>query len=182
MKAFALAMSVICAVLLVWSIQQWFGPSVNQYRERYALEVRAKLSEVFLFINPLQLWLWTLMLSIVFSGFVFALSGSLLLSVIGIIVAVQLPTFSIEWLHRRRLKRFEYQLPAGLLSLASTIRVGIGLSTAFQHIVENSEAPLSQELSLVLREQRLGISFNTALANLRTRIPSESCALSLIHI
>ncbi|MBR8657804.1 type II secretion system F family protein, partial [Achromobacter sp. Marseille-Q0513] len=46
------------------------------------------------------------------------------------------------------------------------------------HLAENGEAPLSQELGLLLREQRLGIPWDEALARLEQRVPSEATALT----
>src|SRR5690606_28683828 len=53
----------------------------------------------------------------------------------------------------------------------------LSVTTALRHIVDHSEAPLAQEFGLMLREQRLGVSFDTALANLSGRVPSEASAL-----
>ena len=43
--------------------------------------------------------------------------------------------------------------------------------------VIDAEAPLAQELSLLLREQRLGVPFDQCLQNLSLRMPSEACDL-----
>ena len=64
-------------------------------------------------------------------------------------------------LHRARIRRrasmFERQLSVALPMLSSSLRAGAALNTALRHLAENGEAPLSQELGLLLREQRLGI-------------------------
>jgi len=61
--------------------------------------------------------------------------------------------------------------------LAGALRAGAGLQPALQHIVSQSLPPLSQEFSLMLREQRLGLGFQDALRQLHQRMPTESCGL-----
>jgi len=105
-------------------------------------------------------------------------------AVLGSILVFNTPKVAIAIMRRRRYDMFEQQLPSAMLSLAATIRAGVGLVPAFQHLAQHSPAPLSQEISLVLREQRVGATFETALDGLRERIPSESCVLlvSTLHI
>jgi tight adherence protein B len=177
MKWIALVMSMVCAGLLAWNIQQWLAKAVQQYRDFYTESFRTKLSELFLFVDPTQLWTWAVMFACVIAGIGFLITSSVFFCLIVALVWVHTPKLALDWLRRRRLRMFEQQLPSGLLSLASMIRVGLGVSMAFQRLAEQSQAPLSQELSLVLREQRLGTSFDAALENLRNRVPTESCAL-----
>ena len=58
-------------------------------------------------------------------------------------------------LHRARIRRrasmFERQLSVALPMLSSSLRAGAALNTALRHLAENGEAPLSQELGLLLR-------------------------------
>ena len=88
---------------------------------------------------------------------------------------------ALSALHRARIRRrasmFERQLSVALPMLSSSLRAGAALNTALRHLAENGEAPLSQELGL-LREQRLGIPWDEALARLEQRVPSEATALT----
>jgi len=136
-----------------------------------------RLGEVFLFIDPAQLWLAAMVLAVLAGLFGFAISGSTALACGAALLAARLPRHLIERLRRRRLARFDQQLPGALLALASALRAGVSVTTALRHIVDHSEAPLAQEFGLMLREQRLGVSFDTALANLSGRVPSEASAL-----
>lgn len=80
---------------------------------------------------------------------------------------------------RRRAAQFERQLPVALFMLASSLRAGAALSTALGLLAEQGEAPLSQEFGLLLREQRLGLSWDDALAGLERRVPSDATALTI---
>ncbi|MCD0501641.1 type II secretion system F family protein [Bordetella petrii] len=173
----AAAMSMACTVLLAWRVQAWFGPALQRYRRIYTQDASVKLSEVFLFIDPAQLWLAAVLLGMLAGAVAFVASGSAAVGAIAAVLASRLPRHLVARLRARRLARFEQQLPAALLSLASALRAGVGVSTALRHIVEHSETPLAQEFGLMLREQRLGVAFDAALENLSRRVPSEASAL-----
>ncbi|OZI57694.1 type II secretion system F family protein [Bordetella genomosp. 4] len=173
----ALTMSTACAVLLVWQMQTWFGPAVIRYHTLYTRDTSIKLGELFLFITPAQLRVWTMTLAIMIGGLAFILTGAPIVAGIAIVIATRLPQSLASRLRGRRLARFERQLPSALLALASALRAGVGVPAALRHIADHSEAPLAQEFGLLLREQRLGVSFETALTNLHARMPSEASAL-----
>ena len=80
-------------------------------------------------------------------------------------------------LRRRRLDALERQLPDALLILAGGMKAGVSLTQALQQLVAESRPPLSQELDLLLREQRLGVALDTALDNLDRRVPLQSVTL-----
>src|SRR5690606_41118621 len=78
---------------------------------------------------------------------------------------------------RRRGRRFHQQLPDLLMALASALRAGSGLQSALRHIVAQSPSPLAQEFGFMLRQQRMGVAFDQALADLYGRMPSEGTSL-----
>lgn len=173
----AVVMSTACAALLAWRVQAWFGPALQRYRQVYTHEAGVKLSEVFLFVDPAQLWLAAIMLALLAGLSAFAASGSVVLGGMAAVLAARLPRQLVGRLRRRRLAHFQLQLPGALLALSSALRAGVGVSTALRHIVDHSQVPLAQEFALMLREQRLGVSFDVALENLGARVPSEASAL-----
>lgn len=87
------------------------------------------------------------------------------------------PPLVLRGMRRHRRHQFDAQLPDLLQALAGALRAGSGLQPALHHIVAQSRPPLSQEFSLMLREQRLGMGFQEALGELRQRMPTESCGL-----
>jgi len=173
----ALTMSTACAVLLTWQVQVWMGPALRRYREVYTQDARIKLGEVFLFINPTQLLIAAVLLAVLTGGVILLLTNSVTLAGISAVFAARLPLYLMRRLRRRRLDRLERQLPAALLVLACALRSGAGMSTALRHVTDHSEAPLSQEFGLLLREQRMGVAFDLALDHLRDRVPSEATSL-----
>lgn len=173
----AFAMTGLAVGVLVWRAQAWVGPALQRYRQVYTHEAGLKLGEIFLFIDPAQLWFAAVVCGLLLGLLAWGATQSLLAAGVAAVLAVRVPTRLVEGIRRSRQMRFEKQLPAALMSLAGGLSAGASLAVALKHIVEQSEAPLSQEFGLMLREQRLGVPFADALTNLQKRVPSESTVL-----
>lgn len=88
-----------------------------------------------------------------------------------------LPATIARCLRRRRRRRLLYQLPDTLDLLAASLRSGLGLLPALQHLAQHQPAPIAQELSLVIRKHRLGGSLDEAMEDLHRRIGGNEAAL-----
>lgn len=173
----AAAGAMCCAAVLVLHAQAWFAPALRRYRELYTQDAGVRLSEVFLFIDPSQLWLAAVACAALAAALAFSLTSSGILAALLAGLASRAPRMMVEMLRRRRARRFEQQLPMALLMLASALRAGVALPTGLRHVVEQSGAPLAQEFGLMLREQRLGVPWDAALGNLQLRMPADSTSL-----
>ena len=72
----AFALTGASVAVLAWSAQSWIGPALQRYRQIYTQETGVKLSELFLFIDPAQLWLAALVCAALSGLLAWALSGS----------------------------------------------------------------------------------------------------------
>ncbi|MFC4299645.1 type II secretion system F family protein [Castellaniella hirudinis] len=170
----ALAGSVACAVwwLLVRAERAW-----TRYEDRLRDETRHTLDASFLFLDMAQLRPAVAALGLILMLAAAWLAGrwwGVLPVLAGLLCA---PPLILRHVRRRRARRFDAQLPDLVQALAGALRAGAGVQPALQHLVAQSSPPLSQEFGLMLREQRLGLSFQDALLQLRARMPTESCGL-----
>lgn len=165
------------AAIAAWLVQHWLPQGVARYRSVFTHTAELRLSEFFLFLDPAQLWRANLAACAVVFLLLMVISASPVLAVgaAGFVLAV--PRWALGYLRKRRQSRFDAQLPDLLLSLAGALRAGSGVQAALRHIVPQSPPPLSQEFGLMLREQRMGVPFEQALANLYARLPSEGTGL-----
>ena len=147
------------------------------YRRQFTDTAQHGLREFFLFVDPAQLWAAQLWVCAGLGLLAWLLSRSAGVAVGSMVLVLALPRFGLAGLRRRRLGRFERQLPDFLMSLAAAPRGGSGLHVAVRQIVQQSSAPLSQEMGLMLQEQRMGLSFDAALSNLGARLPGQGTAL-----
>jgi tight adherence protein B len=173
---FLLSIAVLAAVCS-WFVQQSAGDAYKRYRTAFKKEATARLSEFFLFLDPAQLWFANLLLCGLVLVLVYIATGAVWLSAAAGVLALLTPQYSVKQLKRRRLRRFDEQLPDLLQALAGALRAGSGVQAALRHIVAQSPVPLAQEFGLVLREQRMGVSFEQALAALYRRMPTEGTGL-----
>lgn len=149
----------------------------RRYRREFQDSADRNLSEMFLFVDPGQLFIAHLMLlSLVFSAILLVGGGAFLATITALGLGASPPL--IYWyLRRRRLRQAVNQLPDALLSVATSLRSGLSLNQALETMIEYEQAPLSQELSLMLRELRLGMAYGEALDNLYLRLPEVEVQL-----
>ncbi len=169
--------TMVCVMVLAWQAQSWFTPALRRYRALYTQEAGVRLGELFLFIDPAQLWVGAVAGAVMVATLTFAATASGILAAATGAAALRAPRILVDGLRRRRARRFEQQLPMALLMLASALRAGVALPTGLRHMVEQGSAPLAQEFGLMLREQRLGVPWDQALENLNTRMAADSTAL-----
>ncbi len=153
----------------------------DQYEERYLAKHITDLSEMFFFVGPRQLVILTLAVT--------AISGTLGLLLLGPVFTVILvvcglasPTLLVRFYRARRVKRFETQLVDGLVGMASAFRAGMTLYQSMEEVARTSNPPLRDELSLTVREVRLGKTTEEALENLARRVPSDDLRLVVTAI
>ncbi|MDZ7736798.1 MAG: type II secretion system F family protein [Gammaproteobacteria bacterium] len=101
------------------------------------------------------------------------------------VALIVIPTTIYGVMRRKRLKRFEEQLPDGLGMLSGAMRAGASLNIAMEGLVKEQSPPLSQEFELFMREQRIGVDFEDSLEHMEKRLPIQdfmmvcaACALT----
>ncbi len=92
---------------------------------------------------------------------------------IGAVIGYLLPGIYIARLQARRLQRFNDQLPDMLNLTVNGLRAGYSTMQAMEAVSKELPTPISEEFRRVVQEMQLGITMETALANLLRRIPSD---------
>ena len=142
-------------------------------RATFARDGQIRLSELFIFADSDLLWKLSVAAVLVLPLMVWLLLDLPVLAVATAIVIALLPRFVLRWLQKRRLGRLHAQLPDALMMLASGLRGGANLQQAMEGLSRDLSPPISQELALVVREQRLGAAFEDAIDHLAQRVPSQ---------
>ncbi len=172
--------ATVCVTALAWGAQSWLAPALRRYREHYTHEAEGRLGELFLFVDPAWLWAGPMALSVLAAALAFIATSSAAGAVLAVALALRSPPVLMNAWRRRRIRRFERQLPMALLMLASALRAGIALTPALRQVVAQGDSPLAQEFELVLREQRLGVPWDEALEHLNTRMAADSTTLVVV--
>lgn len=83
------------------------------------------------------------------------------------------PRFYVKSQQKRRLQRFNDQLPDMLNLMVNGLRAGYSTMQAMEAISKELPAPINDEFRRVVQEMQIGISMEVALENLLRRIPSD---------
>lgn len=173
---------ITCVIALSAGLLAWFAIDVGtvtmeRYRASFTERTRFQAQEFFLFIDPKKLFFANLAVMALGAVLVWAVTGSALIAIPVFFTLALLPRVIYAWMRKRRLRKFEEQLPDALMMLCGGLRAGVGLSSAIAQLVAEAQAPLAQEFALVLREQRLGVTLEQTLNNLHRRMPTQTTTL-----
>ncbi|WP_269532033.1 type II secretion system F family protein [Chitinimonas sp. BJYL2] len=172
-----LALIFVLTMISVWLIFRLVQGYLSRQRATIEHATSNTLADMFIFLDPQQMFRYNVALTCILPPLVWILFGNPVLAVGALIATVFVPKWSVGFLARRRLKRLEQQLPDALLMVSGAMRAGASLNVALESMVKESKPPVSQEFELMLREQRLGVDFDTALQNLEQRNPQQDFQL-----
>lgn len=167
----------LAAAMLAWFVIDVGTVTMTRYRASFTERTKFQVQEFFLFIDVKRLFVANLAIMSLAGAVTWVLTRSILLSVPVFFAFALLPRLLYAWMRRRRLERFEYQLPDALMMMAGGLRAGVGLNSAITQVVSEAPNPVGQEFSLLLREQRLGVPLEQSLNNLARRMPTQTTSL-----
>ena len=171
------AVMAVAAAMLAWLVLDRGHSAWARYRARFTEAARFQAQEFFLLVDPRRLFVVNFAVMALGAVLVWVLTGSIALGLAAFFGLALLPRFVVGWMRKRRLHAFEEQLPDALMMLSGGLRAGASLTSAIQQMAAESPKPLSQEFSLILREQRLGLSMEQCLNNLARRVPTPTTTL-----
>jgi tight adherence protein B len=167
----------LSAGLLAWFAIDVGTDSLKRYRANFTERAKFQVQEFFLFIDPKTLFAANLAVMLLGATLVWIATGSVVLAVPVFFALALMPRLLYARLRQRRLRKFDEQLPDALMMLSGGMRAGVGLSSAIGQLVLEAPAPLGQEFSLLLREQRLGVTLEQSLNSLARRMPTPTTVL-----
>lgn len=151
-----------------WSIQQ---------ATRARVLAQQDLAASFVFVDPervarLSAWLLAMLPLVA----VWADAPGVVLA-LALLLWMLAPRLIGRGLRRARVRMVDAQLPAAADSLAAQLRAGLGLGQALGVLAAHQPAPLSQEVALLLRRHRLGLTLDAALEEWPQRASSADLVL-----
>lgn len=149
----------------------------NRYVQQRVEEARVHMADMFLDASHQNLWLLYAGAPLVLGLGAWLLSGLWPLGLAGVAAGLVLPKIVIRQIHARRQARFHAQLVDCLLLLASCLRAGLSMTQAFAVVAEEMPSPARDEFGLVLKETRMGVTLDDAMAHLKQRMPLDDVAL-----
>ena len=86
-------------------------------------------------------------------------------------VAAAIPTLHVAWQRKKRLRKFNAQLPDTLDLLSRSLAVGHAFSESLNQVASEMPDPIAGEFRATFEEQKLGLSTKVALDRLSQRVP-----------
>lgn len=162
---------------LTWFMPPWLWRLSQQQKQQFEQHSEHHFAASFVFLRGQEVFKLFIAVLLALLFMLWLLGAKILFVVILIFCCFLLWPVYLRLLKKRRLVRFEKQFPDYLLALAGALRAGSSLGVAMQRITPLSHVPLSQEMGLLLREQRMGVSLVQALEQLHERMPCEGSSL-----
>jgi tight adherence protein C len=111
----------------------------------------------------------------IFAGFAMGNGGrGIVLALLFGGAAVYLPGFLLKKAATNRAERIDAELPHFVDQLAIAIEAGMSFDAALSYLIDASDGPLTEELSRVMTELRVGQSRKAALRSFADRVGTES--------
>lgn len=170
-----LAILAFIGIVIFWSIIQVGRDLMSKQKQSIArhAEEEGGLRDMFIAVDPQKLFYYNMGALFIVPGLLWGFTGNAVLVVGAAIFIIIFPRLYVRWLKKRRFDQFEKQLPDALLMVSGAMRAGASLTVAMESMVKEQKPPLSQEFDLLLREQRVGVDFDTALKNMEKRLPVQ---------
>lgn len=155
-------------------LYSWVGAKLLEERDKMV----AKLDLMFIEITPEKCFkLYACYLLGLFFLGVFLLypsvGGGFCFGLLFVLIGWKMPEKAITGIWKRRTKKFVVQMVDGLGLMSNAMRSGLNVPQALQLVSEELGNPISQEFSLVLSQNKLGVALEEAMSNLSIRMPHD---------
>ncbi len=154
------------------ALTDWVNKRVE--RSSWGEKISKELAQADLKFKPGEYIALFIIAVIVVAALAYLIGGRNVVSaIIGGVVGLLLPRLYVKQQQRRRLIRFNDQLPDMLNLMVNGLRAGFSTLQAMEAVSKEMPSPLCDEFRRVVQEIQLGIPMERALDNLLRRIPSE---------
>jgi tight adherence protein B len=174
---FILTLLFVSVSAVIWVLLGFSVRGYERYQSAFTENTENKLESLFLFVDTKKMFLLNITSLLVLPVFVYFISSSLFYVVLTMLALLVLPKLLLMRMEAKRKEKLIKALPDALTQIASGMRAGQTFLSAVETMVNETTGPISQEFSLVLREQRLGMTLGEAMDNLGERIQTEEMDL-----
>ncbi len=155
-----------------WIVKTW-----KEAEQERAAEDKADLENMFIFGRQKILALLYIIIPVVLGAALYFVYKNTWFIVVGIIAGFAAPLSAIRVKKSLRRKAFHNQLIDALLIMNSCLKGGLSLIQAFEVLAEEMPSPMHDEITLLLREHKLGVPIEEALERFNSRMYSEELGL-----
>jgi tight adherence protein B len=173
-----LSILILCSVILVsFSLLPIIMQKIQTWQQQKEVTLAKEMDKMFYDKSPKNIVMLYYILPLVFglAGYIFLKSPFFM--VLGVMIGVVIPNFILKARYKIRISKFNNQLLDAINMLSSCIKGGLSLLQGLEVLVEEMPAPISQELGLVVRENKMGIPLEECLSRLNKRMNIDELGL-----
>ncbi|MEW8147850.1 MAG: type II secretion system F family protein [Candidatus Thiodiazotropha endolucinida] len=174
---FILALVFVAISAAIWVLLGFSVHGYERYQSVFTEQTESKLENLFLFVDAKKMFLLNVASLLALPVTIYLFTGSFFYIVLTVLVLLVMPKLLLMRMEAKRKEKLIHALPDALTQIASGMSAGQTFLSAVETMVNETKGPISQEFSLVLREQRLGMSLSEAMDNLAERVQTEELDL-----
>lgn len=169
-------MIIAAAVLLSAAIVPLVTEKVGDWGIRKEKTLTKELDNLFFDKSPKEVIRLYFILPPLLAAVGFIL-GSFLFGLLGAVAGLLIPNLIIKFREKKRRRDFDRQILDAIMLLSSALKGGLSLLQALEVIVEEMPAPMSQEVGLLVRENRMGVTTEESLKHFKDRMNMEDLTM-----
>ena len=150
---------------------------MSSYKDTFTESASANMADMFMFVDATRLFYINLLAIFIIPLLILLIFRDIPLSLGVFVLLAVMPSIMYRTMRKKRLRKFEEQLPDALLMVTGAMRAGASLNIALEGLVKEQPPPISQEFELFMREQRIGVEFEKSLGNMDKRLPLQDFAM-----
>ncbi|WP_339618043.1 type II secretion system F family protein [uncultured Gilvimarinus sp.] len=164
----------VASMCLAMALTRSAGDFMGFYRHKFTANASLELSEMFIFMDASQLFLINIIALVLIPVGAHALFQLWVITAGTFVVLLVVPGMIWGRMRKKRLSKFEEQLPDVFMMLSSSLQAGASLNMALADVVKQSPVPASQEFGLLVKRMQLGVTLEDSLIELEKRLPLQS--------
>ncbi|MCM8797118.1 MAG: type II secretion system F family protein [Candidatus Omnitrophica bacterium] len=160
----------VSVVLIAMEIIPLIAEKTQRPIQKRVVWVEKELDNMFVYVEREKLALIYVITPIIVGGLGVYFFHNFIFFLIGFILGPILPTLVIKKIEAIRRYRLRMQLVDTIIMLSSALKSGMSLLQAMESVVEDMPPPIAQELGLIVRENKMGITFEESLERFNNRV------------
>lgn len=155
---------------------------LKSWQKKRVEQFAPQLDKMFIKAYMKKLLLIDIISPLAAAAFAFLITKTFWIALVAALGGLALTNFIIKQLDALRRRKFTNQLVDGLMLLSGSLKAGLSLIQSFEALVEEMPSPISQEFSLVVRENRMGVPLEECLGKLKYRMSCEELDMVITAI
>ncbi|MFA4888099.1 MAG: type II secretion system F family protein [Candidatus Omnitrophota bacterium] len=155
---------------LVRMLYPFLEEGLNRWQKKRIANITPKLNRMFMDVPLAKLILLDTLAPVVCAVAGYLLTKNIWAAVGCAAAGLSIPVIVVKRMEAIRRQKFASQLVDSLLILSSSLKAGLSLLQAFEEIVNEMPAPISQEFALAIRQMQMGVALDEAMTQMKKRM------------